>query len=437
MKHMKKIQALCLVAGILMVSYPTIAAQALGLSLYEHLRIGEHISTDVNTDVSAEMIGAKESTVNQATSEATEIISGTGMLIEIGNTTAPNTTIIIRTTNTNATTEDHTFEIDSSTRIVTNGGASADLSDWVAGDSITFTARHYINSDALVATKLINSAFQPAHKGINGWITVINTETNKVNVQWENEIFTLNLANTNLVAGTKNPASISDFKVGDRVRARVTDDNDSNRLTWNASIMVVLRRGNDLFMRVTRWVVPATITMIPQNLAVPITIEATVTNSKFYEKNDVNNLIGAPGTKIMIDITSDTMLVRRYYGKALLNELSEGDSVRIIGRRDETTGHLVAKIIKDESIQRLGVAHRLGSVTSINSSTKSLTVTLFKTDETNKTWVINTNDSTTIYVDGRLGNWNDLVVGSAIRIRGEANSEQKTIAADTIVIVTQ
>lgn len=46
-----------------------------------------------------------------------------------------------------------------------------------------------------------------------------------------------------------------------------------------------------------------------------MTIEAMVNDSKFYERNDVNNLIGAPGTKLMIDVTADTMLVRKYYGK--------------------------------------------------------------------------------------------------------------------------
>ncbi|MFA6214965.1 MAG: hypothetical protein WC768_00165 [Patescibacteria group bacterium] len=434
---MRKMKTIFLVLGLLMIAVcPPIPASALGLNLYENLRIGEHVSTDVNIDVKAEMIGAKESTINEATSEAIEVVSGTGTLIEIGNTTAQNTTIIIRTTNSDGVTKDNTFEIDSSTRITTNGGAQASLSDWIAGDPITFTARHFINSDELVAIRLGNNAFKPGHKGINGWITAIHTDTNKVDVLWGTDTLTLNLTNANMVAGTKNPASITDLQVGDRIRARVTDNNDGNRLTWNASILVVLRRGNDLFMRVTRWVVPATITMIPQDLAVPITIEATVADSKFYQKNDVNNLIGAPGTKIMIDITSDTMLVRRYYGKALLNELSEGDSIRIIGRRDEVTGHLVARVIKDDSIQRLGVAHRLGSVMAIDSTAKTLTVVLFKTDNTDKTWTISTNDSTTIYVDGKLGSWSNIAIGSTVRIRGTANNNEKTIAADTIVVLS-
>ncbi len=437
MKKLKKMKTALLLFGLLAIAYPPMTTRALGLDFYEHLRIGEHISTDVNIDVRAEMLGAKENTVNEATSEATETVSGSGALIEIGNTTAKNTTIIIRTTTLSGVSEDRTFEIDNNTRLATNGGAQANLSDWIAGDSIAFTARHFINSDTLLATRLVNTSFKPGHTGINGWIRAINTDANKIDVLWSNNvIYTLNLDNANMVAGLKNPASINDLQINDRVRARVTDDNDGSKLTWNTSILVVLRRGETLFMRVTRWVVPATITLVPQNLAVPITIEASVNDSKFYEKNDVNNLIGAPGTKIMIDISADTMLVRRYYGKALLNELSEGDSIRIIGRRDETTGHLVARVIKDESIQRLGVAHRLGSVTSIDNTAKTLRITLLKTDNSDKTWTVNTNNSTTIYINGRLGNWSDLMVGNVVRIRGIANNNQNTVAADTIVIVS-
>lgn len=437
MNYMKKMKVPFAILGLLALISPAMASDALGTDLSEHMRIGEHISTDANVEVDGAMIGAKDSTVNEASSEAVETVTGSGTLIEIGNTTAPNTTIIIRTTNADGTTEDRTFEIDTSTKILTSGNAQASLSDWIAGDPISFTARHGINSDSLVAIRLLNSVFKPGHKGVNGWITAIHTDTNTVDVLWNNNVtYTLNLTNANMVAGLKNPATINDLQINDRIRARVTDDNDGNKSTWNTSILVVLRRGTTLFMRVTRWVIPATITMIPQNLAVPITIEATVNQSKSYEKNDVNNLIGVPGTKISIDINADTMLVRRYYGKALLNELSEGDTIRVIGRRDEATGHLVARVIKDDSIQRLGVAHRLGSVSAIDSTTKTLTVVLFKTDEPNKTWTITTNASTSIYLDGVLGSWSDIKVGSNVRIRGTAHIALNTVAADTIIVLS-
>lgn len=437
MKHMNKLKALYIVLGLL-VAYPVVANGALGSSFFEQMRVGENVNKQADITVTADMIGAKEGSVNNATTEATEIVTGTGTLIEIGNTTAPDTTIIIRTTATGGASQDQTFEIDSGTKIVTSDGFQASLSDWIAGDPITFTARHYINSDELVATRLVNTTLRPGYKGINGWVTAVHLDTNKVDVLWSgNQTFTLNVANASMVVGTKNPASLADLQVGDRIRARVTDDNDGNPLTWNASILVVLRRGTNLFMRVTRWVVPATIAMIPQNLGVPMTIQVTVANSQFYQPGDVNNLIGPPGTTLMVDITSDTMLVRKYYGKALLSELSEGDAVRIIGRRDETTGHLVAQVIKDDSIQQLGVAYRLGAVTAIDNSAKTLTVVLFQTDNTNNTWTIHTNSSTAIYQGSTLGSWSDLTVGSAVRIRGIVNTAQTTIIANTIAVVSR
>ena len=323
----------------------------------------EAVDIDASTDITLSDVtisGESEDNINNASNEVTETTTETGMLIEIGNTTAENTTIIVRTTDDEGSTEDVTLEIESNSSIQQDSTASGDLSDWIAGDQITFTADEYTNSGAMVAKKVRNRSFKRHHRGRNGWIEAIRTDVQEVDVQWAGKIYTLDVSKARMVAGLKNPASIGDFQVGDRIRARVVEDGDGNNLTWDATIMVVLRRGKDLFMRVTRWVVPGVITSIPEELDLPVTIEVEVSDSKFYEEGDVNNLIGAPGTKILVDIIEDTKLRRRYLGKAQLSEFSEGDHVRIIGRRDESTGHLVAKFIKDNSIQRLGVAYRLG-----------------------------------------------------------------------------
>lgn len=433
----RQIKKIFVVLVLLSFAYPLMTAQALGVNLYESMRIGEYVDGGRNIDMRASMIGANENTVNNASSESNEVVNGNGMLIEIGNTTAPNTTIVIRIATQVGATEDRVFEIDSNTKIMTSGNLRANLSDWIAGDSISFTARHYINSDALLATKLSNNSFKNAHKAINGWIKSINTDNKTVEVTWADDVFTLNIANANMVAGKKNPADIYDLQIGDRIRARVIEDNDSNRLTWDASILVILRRGDDLFMKITRWIIPATITMLPTNLSVPFTMEVSLSNSNLFHRNDVNNLIGVPGNKVMIDVNADTMLVRQYYGKALLSELSEGDSIRVIGKRDEVTGHIVARVIKNTSIQRLGMAHRWGSVTNIDRNVKTLTIALSQTDESSKTWTITANSSTTIYVNGSLGTWDDISVGSSVRIRGTANTNSSTVKADTIIVINE
>ncbi len=400
-------------------------------------------ATSIETNIDASLEDAviedeTEADINEATEEETETVSTTGMLIEIGNTTAENTTIIVRTTDEYGTTEDVTLEIEKDTSIQEDDYTSADLSDWIAGDQITFTADKYKNSGALVAQKVRNRSFKSWHKGRNGWIKKINTEANTIDVEWAGKIYTINLENARIVAGLKNPASIDDLKIGDRVRGRVLEDADGNPLTWDAKILVVLRRGNDLFMRVTRWVVPGVITSIPEDLSLPATIEMEVLPSKFYEKGDVNNLIGAPGTKVLVDITEDTKLRRRYLGKAQLSEFSEGDKIRVIGRRDESTGNIVAKFIKNNSIQKLGVAYRLGKVTSIDENAKSFTVEVrSKNRKYEKTWTIMTDDETIFKIrDVDEAAFEDIEVDDIIRVRGTANRVDRTVKANVVAVVT-
>ncbi len=395
------------------------------------------IEVDANIDITAADIGAaSEAQVNAAATESTETETVSGTLIEIGNTTAAQTTIVVRTTDDEGESEDVTLEVDTATSLQTDTGTTADLSDWIAGDPVTFTARHYTNSGQLLATRIRNRAFKRSHKGINGWVKAVRAVDNEMDIEWGKQIYTLSTTNTKMVAGVKNPATLADFKIGDRIRTRVSDDGDQNPATWNANIIVVLRRGNTLFMRVTRWVVAGKITMLPESTSVPTTIELEVLRSKFYEEGDVNNLIGAPGTKLLVDITNDTKLVRRYLGKALLAEFSEGDEVRIIGRLNESNGHLTAKFIKNNSIQKLGVAYRMGEVMAIDAAAKSFAVKLLsRTPRNDMEWTIKTNADTKFHKNGNEATFADVQIGSKVRVRGLANRLLKTVDADVVAIV--
>ncbi len=389
---------------------------------------------DLNAEISIEEVGAVESEVNSAVEEETSIITRRGMLIEIGNTTAEQTTIIIRVTNTDGSTEDVTLEINSDTKIVTNNNRSADLSDWIAGDQISFTAEEYENSNQLVATLVRNHSFKYNHIGRNGWIKAIRVDKNEMDVEWAGKIYTLDTTKARMVAGLKNPATLDDFEIGDRVRGRVVEDGDGNNLTWDAQIIVVLRRGNDLFMRVTRWVVPGKIVAMPDDLTLPVTIDVEVLNSRFYEKGDVNNLVGAPGTIIQVDVTEDTKLVRRFLGKTNLKEFSEGDVIRVIGRRDENTDHLVAKVIKNNNIQRLGVANKVGRVISVDSAANIVKVNLVRPN-TGKVYTVVVDNDTIIMKLGQEINLVDIAVDDLIRVRGTFRRSTNTVDADKISVI--
>jgi hypothetical protein len=391
---------------------------------------------DISAEVTASDIGLSEAEINDASAEETTVEENTGMLIEIGNTTAENTTIIIRPNDATDDSDDQTVEIESSTSVLTDGNGKADLSDWIAGDQVTYTVDHYTNSGAKVAKKLRNRSFKWNHRGKNGWIEAIRPEANEIDVKWDSKVFTLDTSEARMVAGEYNPATLDNFEIGDRIRARVVEDGDGNSSTWDANIIVVLRRGNELFMRVTRWVVDAKVTMIPEDVSLPATIEVEINPSKFFEEGDVNNLVGAPGEKVMVDIYEDTNLRRRYMGKAFLKEFSEGDHIRIIGRRAEDTGHLVAKFIKNNSIQKLGVARHLGKVLSVDVDGQSIDVKVVRSNLAHKSWIVNTNEQTKITKDGQEITLNDIKVDDVIRVRGVANRQTKTIEANLVHVLS-
>ena len=123
-------------------------------------------------------------------------------------------------------------------------------------------------------------------------------------------------------------------------------------------------------------------------------------------------------------------------GKAFLKEFSEGDHVRIIGRRAEDTGHLVAKFIKNNSIQALGVAHHLGKVLSVNPDKGSIDVQLVRTNMANKSWTVNTNDNTKITKNGEQITLDDIKVDDIIRVRGVANRQEHTVEASLVHILS-
>lgn len=396
------------------------------------IKAAEEITNEEPTDITASDVGLSETEINNAATEDLTSVETSGTLIEIGNTTAEETTVVVRMDDGNGGTVDNTLEVNTKTTEFTNeDGGKSDLSDWIAGDTLKFTATKNQNSGELNAEKIKNRAMRKIHKGINGWIKTINVNAGTIDVEWGKQIFTLNVKNAKMVAGVKNPATINDLKVGDRIRVRVEDDGDKNPATWKVDILVVLRRGNSLFMRITRWVVPAKIVSMPEDISSSTTITVEILPSKFYQQGDVNNLIGAPGTQVEVDITNTTALRRRFLGKCFVQEFSEADNLQIIGRLNEATGHLDAKMIKNNTIQRLGVSSRIATVTNVAND--SLEAHLIRGAQT---YTIKLAANTEVYRrgSGKI-QLSEIKVGDNIRVRGTLNRKKSTINANIIVIL--
>ncbi len=397
------------------------------------------VATDQNTDgITALSIGALSAeAVNSANNENFKVVTIKGSLIEIGNTTAEQTTVVVRV-NEKGTTTDVTIEVPTKIASLNTGsGAKADMSDWIAGDQLVVVAKKYDNSGLLVAQNIRNTSFKAQHRGVNGWIKSVDATNKSVTVEWGKNNYTVSLSAAKIVAGAKNPAAVGDLKVGDRVRLRVVDDRDKNPATWKGETLVVLRRGNDNFMRVTRVVFPAKIASIPTDLSLPAAIEVEIQKSKFFQVGDVNNVIGEPGSKVYLDISTSTQLMRRFLGKALLSEFTVGDDLWVVGRRNETTGHIEVQMIRNDSIQMLGVAQRVGLVASVDPSAKTISIRVLPAIKGQDTVIVNVSDSTKIFIDGKEKALADVKIGDVVKAKGVYNRNTKAIDAKTIGITSK
>lgn len=306
--------------------------------------------------------------------EAKSDINFTGMLIEIGSTDVP-TNIIVRkqvSKKGNETMDvDYTVNVTKDTILGQKRDQATNLSDWIPGDQIRVIGKKNENSDYIEAVILANlSIVINNHRALNGWITKIASSTKEISYKWGDKENTFKYDDsTRFVVGLKNPATADDLRVGDRIRVRLIFRQGEAPL---AKIIVALRRGNDLFMKIRTFITEATLVRLDSTI-IPTTIQIRVDKTPGLKAGDVNNLIGAEGTLVTVNITEDTKIVRKYFGKTNLSELSVGDKLQIVGRVNDD-GTLDAKVVKDNSIWKTSTQGHAGVVNEVNVSGNYLIV---------------------------------------------------------------
>lgn len=293
--------------------------------------------------------------------EAKNVVNFAGMLVEIGSTDIP-TTLIVKSNKDNI---DYTIEISEDTAFLNK----TELSNWIPGDQIRIIGEKNENTETIESNKVTNLSIKRENSGINGWISSINTNTKEITYQWNNTDHTFSYNNdTKFVVALKNPANAEDLKEGDRIRARLSRDNGN----LSAKILVVLRRSNVLFMKTRTFRPNATIVRL-NSAIVPTTIQIKLEKTPSLKKDDVNNLIGTEGDLITVNITEDTKLVRKYFGKILLEEFSIGDHISIVGRaNDDNT--MDAKMIKNNSIWKTSTQGHAGTIEEVNEDENYLII---------------------------------------------------------------
>ncbi len=285
-----------------------------------------------------------------------------GMLVEIGSTDVP-TTIIVRP---NEGGLDVTVNVTAETVMGQKRVQYTNLSDWIPGDQIRVIGKNNENTNVVDATILVNHSIVMhgnLFAGANGWITAIDKEAKEVTYQWNNNEhkFTYD-DDTRFVAAGKNPASVDDLEINDRIRGRLLKRSGE---TPYAKIVVVLRRGANLFMKIRTFRPNAVLTRLDSTV-VPTTIQVKILNTPSLKANDVNNLIGTEGTLVTVNIDENTRIVRKYFGKTTLEEFSVGDHLSVVGRINDD-GTVDAKMVKNNSIWKTSTQGHAGVVTDVNT----------------------------------------------------------------------
>lgn len=359
-----------------------------------------------------------------AEEESYTYVEFSGMLIEIGSTDVP-TTLIVRE---NDSQVDYTVNIDENTILGQRRDQLTRLEDWIPGDQITVRGNQNDNTGVVTANVAANrSIVTTSHLGLNGWIEEVDVANGIVKVQWAGQIYTVTIdQDTHIVAGLINPASIDDLVIGDRVRGRLVRNIDTGEL--KSKIIIVLRRGDDLFMKVRTWVTDVELISI-ESETVPTTITAEILPNPALREGDVNNLIGVEGDIITINITDDSKMVRRFFGLTDLTEFLPGDKLAIVGRANDD-GTINAKVVKNNSIWMTTTKGYIADITEINIAENYFNAAWLGRDYR----VDIDNDTHIVRYDINPASLSDLQVGDRIKVRGTKHFSLNIIDALEIVV---
>lgn len=290
--------------------------------------------------------------------EASADIRFAGTLVEVGSTDIP-TTLILR----NASGTDYTVEVNTKTILGPKKGEETKLSDWIPGDQIKLIGKRNENTENIEAITLVNLSIKAENNGVNGWITLIDKEKKEIKYKWADKEYSLKYNDkTRFVVGGINPASADDLKINDRIRGRLIREAGVS----TAKIIVVLRRGEDLFMKIRTFRPNATLTRIDSTI-IPTTIQVRLEATPGLKKGDVNNLVGTEGDLVTVNITENTKIVRKYFGQTNLDNFTIGDKLSIVGRANDD-GTIDAKILKNNSLWKTNLLGHAGVVTEVNAS---------------------------------------------------------------------
>ncbi|MEK7606622.1 MAG: DUF5666 domain-containing protein [Patescibacteria group bacterium] len=342
-----------------------------------------------------------------------------GSLLEIGSTDLP-TTLIVR-----APGGDVTVNVGVGAILGEKKDVVTKLDEWIPGDVLKIFGVKNLNTGVVEASVLVNKTIRMKKDfGLNGWIKSINKEASTIDVDWQGKTYVFHYTgDTRVVVPPKVKANVDDLQVGDRVRGRWIDRRGE---TPHATIMVVLRRGDDLRMKIRTWVFEGELSEINSATA-PTDIRVKVTKTA-ARPGDKNALI-AVGDERILHVKEDTKIVRRFMGKTDLSEYVAGDKLTVVGRLNDD-GTIDAKTLKNNSIWLVGTHGIAGEITAIDAAGSKFTLVWG-----GKTIIVEVTDKTEMKKAGEKIALTDLAVGDKIKGRGTARERTGTVRASVVHVV--
>lgn len=145
----------------------------------------------------------------------------------------------------------------------------------------------------------------------------------------------------------------------------------------------------------------------------------------------LKNYVGtfpAEGSAIVLHLTSETKLVRKYLGQASFSELAVGDKVSASGKL-QTDGTVKATLVKDNGIHITFTAKK-GTVLTIDPTAKIFTI-----KNESKEYKVYVTEATKFAKAGvKAPTLADLMVGDMVAVRGVIRQATNEVNADSVVI---
>lgn len=136
------------------------------------------------------------------------------------------------------------------------------------------------------------------------------------------------------------------------------------------------------------------------------------------------------GKEITVKIDEKTKIVRKYYGKSSLEELTVGDKLHIVVKTNED-GTVTAQTVRDDSLHITLKVYN-GNIESLNVASSSFVLK----QNAKKSFTINTDAKTKFVVpDVASSTFANLKVGDRAHVRGVINTKTKVITASVVRVI--